>query len=901
MKALMLRRRARNDLPQLATIALLVTASTAVGLLGPGLVLDTLDEGAREAVAAYGPPADVVATASIGAPGPEAQATSAASIINTASTISDGLPPGLASVYVGSTLSVISGETPVRDIDGEQWMGGGRLAVQLAMLTDENTAGLTIVDGRLPVVRAPDSLAPVEIVVSRATADMADLAVGQVLNLAVSDRQIFFSDNPVPEPVVIIVGVVDVIDATDNLWQESPEIWQPRHREASAAVGEQLRFTALAAPDGVQAASLFLDYPLNAFIRLRIDPERFSAATVAQIVDEASALRAGGLTLVPGAAIGVQTGIPEALVDYPKLAQAALAQMSVMMAGVIGIIAVVLILLSRLLVAQRGPAIALERARGASVLSIGLRALIESVAITAVAMAIGLLVSFISPIRDWLPVGVIAVVAVLATPVQTMTFARSLWTGRREPANRRDRQARTRRDRTRRAVIELAVIALAGAALVSLRGRGLLQNRTVGIDPFLAMAPLLLAIAVTIVVIRLYPYPVLLIGSRARRGRGALGLLGAVRARTSIAALPLLALTLGAALATSGTLIVNTVRDGQTEAGWQRIGADARITAALDPADLMALRSAPGVDAASATYVRGRVGLDFGTSGSSVTVIAIDSDYPDVVDSIPGAPSSASLRVLLEKPTSGDAVSIVVDEETARLIQKDDLAMYYGPAFIPLQVVGTTSISPDGYLEAPFAFVVYDAVAPYMPEEFEANSILVAGSGATPAVAALPQQDTVLTRSAWVADRRDLALISGVENAMLFATVAVALLAIVALVATVVAGARARGRALSLLRTLGMSSRLGWWLALAELAPLVLAAVLGGIAAGITVVLALAPSLGLDVLAGGTGVPDPSFSPTVFIGLAGAALLLLLLGTLADVLVHRRDKLSEVLRVGETV
>lgn len=901
MKALMLRRRARNDLPQLTTIALLIGASTALGLLGPGLVLDTLDEGAREAVAAFGTDADVVALATIGAPGPEAQATSAASLVNLAKVIPDGLPPGLASVYAGSTLSVLSGETPVRDIDGEQWTGGGRLAMQFAMLTDENSAALTIVDGRLPVVRAADSLAPVEVVVSRATADAANLEVGQVVTLAVNQGQIFFDEGPIPEPVVVIVGIAEATDADDDFWAETPEIWTPRHRDASAAVGEQLRFTALAAPDGIQTASLFLEYPLNGFVRLHVDPQLFSATLVGPTVDEASALRAGGLSLVPGSAIGVQTGIPEALADYPRLARAALAQMSVMMAGVIGIVAVVLILLSRLLVAQRGPAIALERARGASVLSIGLRALIESVAITAVATAIGLLVAFISPIRDWLPVAVIAGVAVLATPVQTMIFARQLWTGRREPANRRDRQARTRRDRTRRVVIELGVIALAVAALVSLRGRGLLQNRAVGIDPFLAMAPLLLAIAVTIVVIRIYPYPVLLIGSRARRSRGALGLLGAVRARSAIAALPLLALTLGAALATSGTLIVNTVRDGQTEAGWQRIGADARIDAPIDPADLTALRAAPDVDAASATYVRGRVGLDFGTSGSSVTVIAIDAEYPDIVDAIPGAPSTASLRALLDTPTSGDAVSIVVDDETARLIQKDDLAMYYGPAFIPLQVVGTTSIAPDGYLDGPFAFVVFDAVVPFMPEDFEANSILVSGAGAADAVAALPQHDTVVTRSAWVAERRDLALISGVESAMLFAVIAVALLAIVALVATVVAGARARGRALSLLRTLGMSSRLGWWLALAELAPLVLAAVLGGITAGITVVLALAPSLGLDVLAGGISVPEPSFSPTVFIGLAGASLVLLLLGTLADVLVHRRDKLSEVLRVGETV
>src|SRR5690606_30107117 len=112
---------------------------------------------------------------------------------------------------------------------------------------------------------------------------------------------------------------------------------------------------------------------------------------------------------------------------------------------------------------------------------------------------------------------------------------------------------------------------------------------------------------------------------------------------------------------------------------------------------------------------------------------------------------------------------------------------------------------------------------------------------------------------------------------------------------------RARGRTLSMLRTLGMHPRLGWWLALAELGPLIAAAILGGIGAGLIVVASIAPSLGLQTLAGGISAPSLSVSPAVFIGLAAAGLLLLFIGAVADVLVHRRDKLSEVLRVGETV
>lgn len=905
MRKLLVRRRARHDITQLITLVALVAASTILGLLGPGLVLGTLDEGARESVATEGFDPDIVATAAVGEASASNPLATPDNMVGLAKTAPEFLPGGLAQVYTSTTLTVLSSETGVRAIDGADWSGEGRLAMQLAMLTEENTAALTLVDGRLPEERLSDSVDPIEVVLSQQAADAAGVSIGQQLDIGSPPRQLDPGEEPdptLPVPAVLLVGIVEADDIGDALWGESSELWTPELRPATGYTQQLTRFTVLTSADGVIAASRFLDYPFNGFLRMNIDPQLFTAEVAAVAAEEASALRANGQSLAPEsiAVVSVRTDIPEALADYPQLARAALAQMSVMMAGVIGIAAVVLILLSRLLVAQRAAAIALERARGASVLSIGLGALLESAIVTAAGSALGGLIAFVAPIRDPLPVVVIALVALLASPLQSMLYARQLWTGRREPANRRERQALARRRRGQRLVLELAIVALAVAALVSMRGRGLLQNRSGGIDPLLALAPLLLAVAVSIIVIRLYPYPVRAVGSIAQRTRGPLGLLGAVRARSAIAILPLLALTLGASLAVSGTLLVDTVRDGQVEASWQRVGADARISADLGADEVEALRAAPGVEAVSGSFARTNVGIDLGTTSTTLTVIAIDSSYAAVVDTLPGSPSTADLAKLSQQPTDGEAISIVLDPATAAQLFTDDIAMYYGPEYVPLHVIGSSTVSPAGYVKGPYAYIDIDAVAKLMPEGFAANTYLVAGAGADEAVKQLPQEG-VLTRSGWTSDRRGLALIAGVESTMLFAVLAVGLLAIVALVATVVSGARARGRALSMLRTLGMSSKLGWWLALAELAPLVLAAVLGGIAAGYSVVLVLAPSLGLHVLAGGITVPAASFSPNVIIGLAVAALVLLLLGALADVLVHRRDKLSEVLRVGETV
>jgi putative ABC transport system permease protein len=147
---------------------------------------------------------------------------------------------------------------------------------------------------------------------------------------------------------------------------------------------------------------------------------------------------------------------------------------------------------------------------------------------------------------------------------------------------------------------------------------------------------------------------------------------------------------------------------------------------------------------------------------------------------------------------------------------------------------------------------------------------------------------------------QDSALIGGVERAIGIAVLAVGLLAAVALLVTILRGVRERGRALSMLRTQGMGSGYGWWLALAELAPLTLAAVVGGAAGGIAIMWLLGDTLGLKLLSGGLAEPPLTPNWTFLAIVGGGILLLLFLAVAAEVLTHRRNKLSEVLRWGES-
>jgi putative ABC transport system permease protein len=891
---LIVRRRARRDLGLLLTVVALISVAAMLAIAGPRLVLATVDGGVQRNVASAGARADIQLLTAF---------SSSDRVLSLITDLPARLPPGLARVQSGLTVTVLSADGAVDAVDGIQRDPSSKLAVQVAMLTPQNEPALRLDAGRLPAERASGDTA-VEVVLSQAAADAAGLELGSLFTVGIGTELV---DSSKPPVTFALVGIATPKDVDAPEWVDLPELWSPFERPRSEKTEPLTRFTVLAAADGVDAIAETIEGSFTTRVRITVDPEAFTTPVAAEVADELAGLSANSADLVgnSGGGLEVRTELTPILKEYPIQARAALAQMSVMMAGVIGIAGIVVILLTRLLVVHRAGALALERARGASVISIGFRSLIESAVLTAAGLVAGSgLAQLVLPgeTRDPGPAVVVALVSLLAGPVQAMILVRAAWTGRREPANRQDRAQLRRRAQVRRAVVELGIIALAVGALVSLRGRGLLQTRTDGIDPFLAVAPLLLAIAITVVVVRVYPVPVRVAAALARRSRGALGILGAVRAQQSIAVLPLLAITLGAALAVSGGLLVDTVRSGQDLASWQRVGADVRINGELDESSIDALATMAGVDLVSASLSRPSVGLDLGTSTQAPTVIAIDHSYADLVDAVPGLASSSSLRELGRPVAEGEPLPIVVDSETARLLISKEIGMYYGPKFVPLVVVGTTEVRPIGYLDGPFAYVDLEALSARMPEPLIARTVLVVGPRAAEAVDTLDLPlDAVLTRADWLQQRRALALVSGVERTMIAAVLAVGLLASIALVATVIGGARARGRALAMLRTLGMKPRLGWWLALAELAPMVIAAVIGGIVAGVVVVAALAPSLGLDLLAGGVTIPEPSISTEVFVSLAIGAFAVLLIGALADVLTHRRDKLSEVLRVGDTV
>jgi putative ABC transport system permease protein len=251
--------------------------------------------------------------------------------------------------------------------------------------------------------------------------------------------------------------------------------------------------------------------------------------------------------------------------------------------------------------------------------------------------------------------------------------------------------------------------------------------------------------------------------------------------------------------------------------------------------------------------------------------------------------------------TSAGTLPIVVSADLAARLAGRPLSLVLGSAFRRAEVVGTASVSTQGWLPGPVVYADAAAAAADLPELARPNLLLAEGPGADAAARALPGVTAAQlhSRAGWLAQMRGSTLLAEVLRLFWLAIVALAGFAALALLATVLGGARERAGALSTLRTLGLSAGQGRWLVVGELAPLVVAGAGAGAVAGLFTITALGPTLGLVALTGGLGDPALSLRPLFVVGVLGGLVLLFVLAALAEVAVHRRDRLAEVLRVGD--
>jgi putative ABC transport system permease protein len=477
-----------------------------------------------------------------------------------------------------------------------------------------------------------------------------------------------------------------------------------------------------------------------------------------------------------------------------------------------------------------------------------------------------------------------------------------MWRGRRAPANRADRARLERAVKAKAITRDVLVVGIGALAVMSLRDRSVVSSPRDGIDLFLSTGPVLVSLSAAVVVLRVYPVPMRAVQGIARRTRRIGGLLTLARAREKVGALPLITLALALAVAAFGALLSTTVVVGQENASWQRTGGEVRIRQELTPEQVATLTD-KGLTVSTVLQAPATT-IALGSNLDPATVLAVDSSYADVVEAA-GLPGGAELRTLATRAEAwspGDPLPAIASPSVAAMDVYGRSDIFLGRNYLPIAIEPGVMSAADGWAEGPYVIVPLELLLSLETQEpIVANRTFVSGVGADDAVTALGLPNEVVTsRQAWLDASRGSALIGGVQQVMVLAVGAVAALAALGLLVSVIDGSRQRSRALALLRTQGVGTKYGWLLAAADLVPLILGAAIAGAAGAALVVWLLTDTLGLDVLTGEITAPVLAVN-AAHLAFGGVGLAVLALGAmLAEVVAQRRSKLSEVLRYGET-
>lgn len=638
------------------------------------------------------------------------------------------------------------------------------------------------------------------------------------------------------------------------------------------------------------------------------------------------AVGADATRLEEAAAVGPVTfgeGLPDVLNSFDR-ERSAIAPLLLMASLGLATAAVTVLLLWGVLAAERRESeLDLLRSRGSSLRGLAGRLLAETLAVGLPAAAVGtgaalLLTPDGRTGRALLMAGGVTLVAVLTLPV------RAVLTHRRPhlPAQRSD-LLRGRRSR-RRTVVELTVLVLVVGTVVALRQRGTdAAGDDGGPDPLLAAAPVLLALAVALVLIRLYPLPLRLLARPAARRRGPVAFLGMARAArapsAAVAGLPLLTLLVALTVASFGGTVLAGIADGRDAAALRTVGADARIesTDQLPGPVLSRAAKTGGVEDTAGIRVFDGGTVADATSGQTASdgvtvIIAEPRAYARLAERTGFGPfSPAGLRLskqdsgtdpvvpaLVSAPLAGKlpgeaSVSVPgLDLTVSPEIVRDSTPGARGAEFLVLSRTAVEQARPDTAdtaLVSPNALLLsgssLDTAALRKLTGEAADGKGAGGDGAGGEKGAAAGQDdglqmTLNLRTDERASYSDSVLQSGAERLYIGAVLAAAAFSALAVLLSLIQTAPDRIMLLARLRTMGMPRRQGRGLLMIESLPMYVITAVAGVLTALASVPLLRPGIDLTTLAGTTST-DPIRLGTDPMSLALPALCLLTLACAA--------------------
>ncbi len=557
--------------------------------------------------------------------------------------------------------------------------------------------------------------------------------------------------------------------------------------------------------------------------------------------------------------------------------------------------AAVILLAARMIVARRDAELTMLRARGGSLRQVA--AMMARAAVLAAGPAAvlgaGLAIALIpgaaaSSSAGW-PLAAIAVAVALAGPPAVAAWQYRKPSPGSNPA--RILSAGTGRPRRtwRRPVAEITACAAAAAALVVLHNQGLpAAGGAGGTDLYLTITPVLVAIPVVVVMLRLYPLVVRGLLAASARGAGATGFVALSQAaRSSLTGvLPAFALVLALSLATFAGMISNAITRGEISASWQATGADVVIetdstSGPVTPAAVRAIAAVHGVRQATAVWNTNWLT----PSGQPVTMTAVDpvgyaalvagTPFPAFpaarIGTRPGGPSGATAPVL----ASPSAAALLGTGATQLTSQSPR-----GP--VRVRVTGILSSTPAYPAGGTFVIMPLETL-PGPAGQPAPNVVLVTGSGIDDAqlsavIGTWIPDSTTTFRAAVLASLTSSPLQHGAGLIIALTIAAAAAFGLFIVILGLALGSAERELTLARLTVMGHERTTG--LVMAETMPAVLAAIVAGAVCAVALPHLIGSSIDLSAFTG-TSAPV-QFQPDVLaLALPAVTVVLLAVAVLA--------------------
>jgi putative ABC transport system permease protein len=778
-----------------------------------------------------------------------------------------------------------------------RWTAGGAPAAASATRT------LTSPDGSRHTVRV------LPVAVRDTTARTLGLAVGDVLDLGPINRRSHVAVTPTS---VVVAGLFSPLDARDPFWEAEPRMLGiAKIDTGDGGVTSQAAFVAPLSSYGVLGDDLrrisigspsWASSALKHTWRYPLDERRLTSADIPALRSFLVRV-ASGTGVLRGTPQQPQliTGLGGLLEDYDRSVAQTRVLTSFATAGIAALAAVVLALTLHSLLALRAAEQRLARARGASsrqtraMLLTGPGAFILIAAVVGASLGV-LLVRGGSQAPN--PLGWVALLV-------TFPIGIGLWATREAAVTPPSgaRVARQGRGAPPRVILELAVLSSAVLAVLTVRARAA-SIRAGQVDWIAALAPSLVAFGISVVLLRVLPWVIGRVANLASRRPGAgvfVGLSAASRNPTA-ATVPVAGLVLGSLVVTLLASLAMSVEQERAVAGFQVVGAGARLEGVrITAEEAAAIARRPGISAVALAHVDPGAALIGARGPIAVSLIAAD---PAALSRV-----SASTPLAFDVPRGTSAASLPAVVSDSRVGTGAATLVLRGLR-VPVDRVAVAE-GLDRVVEGrrtPTALVPLDRLRATNPS-LEPNTAFV--SGTDDALQSLVQQahrDPTSLGSLVTGGRSAAEYAANVADRSLPSLVArtywigAALAGALGLLAFALHLLRSRGERLRRLRwlhTMGMPRRGARRVARAETVPWAVAACGSGVLAGWAALQLVAPVLDLGPFTGGRADPPISAPWWVALGVWAGFTVLSVLAVRREVRTVRHTDLASELRRGE--